>query len=158
MAALVLASVAEVVTVHLLVAHWSRALAWGLTGVAAYGVLWLFGDYQALRLRPIVVDETTLHLRLGLRWSADVPLASIRTLSTEGAGRLTRRTPGYLHAVVMTSPRVVLDIEPPVVAQGPYGVTKRVSRIGLSPDERARFVDVLRARTDVRPAEPVRPG
>lgn len=157
-AALVLASVAEIVTVHLLVAHWSRALAWGLSGLAAYGVLWLFVDYQALRLRPILVDESALHLRLGVRWSAEVPLASIRAVTTEGLGRLTRKMPGYLHAVVMTSPKVVLHVEPPVVARGPYGITKHVSRIGLAPDERARFADLLRARASTERAEPVRQG
>ena len=62
--------------------------AWIVTVLDLYGVLWLVGDYHALRLRPTRIDDDTLVLSYGLRWRASIPLdaiGSVETISSEAA-------------------------------------------------------------------------
>lgn len=49
--ALGMASLAELVAVHLLVVRWSPAGAWALTALSVYGLAWLLADYHAVRRR-----------------------------------------------------------------------------------------------------------
>jgi hypothetical protein len=135
LAGLLLALGAEIVPVHLLVALWSPVAAWALTLLGLYSVLWLIGDYRALRLRPSVVRGEVLELRLGLRWTARVPLASIRSVRHTGAHPPARSTPGYLRAVVLGEPRHLLELSAPVEVLGPYGWRKRVRLIGITVDD-----------------------
>jgi hypothetical protein len=76
-AGIVMLIVFESIGVHLLMQRWSVIAAWVVTGLDVYGVLWLLGDYHALRLRPSYVEDGLLHIRYGLRWSVDVPLDQI---------------------------------------------------------------------------------
>ena len=62
----------EIVGVHLLVSLASPTIAWVLTALSLYGVLWLVGDAQAARHRPILVDR--LLVRVGLRWTVEIPV------------------------------------------------------------------------------------
>ncbi len=76
----------ETVGVHLVVSLWSPVTAWVLTGLALYSLLWILGDLNAVRLSPHRLDQGTLHLRVGFRWAADVPLdrMSVLRLWAEG--------------------------------------------------------------------------
>jgi len=76
-AALMLVIASESIAAHLLVQMWSVRAAWLLTLLDLYGLAWLLGDYHALRLRPSFIDGGVLHVRYGLRWSADVALDNI---------------------------------------------------------------------------------
>lgn len=132
---LMLAMAVEIVPVHLLLSLWSPTAAWVLTGLSLYGFLWLIGDYRALRLRPSVVRGDVLELRLGLRWNARVPLASIRAVRRTGARPPARSTPGYLEAVVLGEPRHLIELAEPVEVLGPYGWRKRARLLGIRVDD-----------------------
>lgn len=144
--ALGVASLVEMVAVHLLVARWSAGWAWGLTGLGAYGVLWMTGDYQAVRLRPVRADADALRVRAGLRWSVEVPWHEVAAVEPRGRRTLAREA-GYLRAALLGEPRLVLELRRPVVAHGPYGLTREVTRIGLSVDDEPRFLRAVEART-----------
>src|SRR5262245_40470685 len=70
----------ETVGLHLVVSRFNATLAWVLTALGVYGLLWLLGDLNAARLRPVLVEAGTLHLRAALRWRAAVPLDSIEAV------------------------------------------------------------------------------
>lgn len=57
----------ETVLVHLSVRGWSQEDAWILTALSVYSVVWLVGDYRVIASRPMVVTDTHLELRVGLR-------------------------------------------------------------------------------------------
>lgn len=140
-------TVVEAAAVHLLVEGWSRAAAWVLTALSAYGLLWLLGFLQAVRLRPILLGPDALHLRTGLRWSARIPYGRIARVVPAGRTAPDRRAPGYLHAVPLGTPHLLLELAEPVEVAGLYGVSRRgVSRIGISVDDQARFVAELEER------------
>ena len=133
----------EVVGVHVLLSLWSPFAAWFLTALGIYAVLWLIGDAHAVRLRPLDITATLLHVRLGLRWTIDIPLASIERVGAPEAGALPRRTPGYLEAVLLGAGDCRIELNAPAEALGPYGITRRVTRLDVQVDEPERFITAL---------------
>lgn len=67
----------ETVALHLLVMHWSTALAWILSSLSVYGIFFLLGDMNAAKNRPIFIEEDTLVLRIGTRWRIRIPFRDI---------------------------------------------------------------------------------
>ena len=70
----------ESIGAHLVVQMWSVKAAWIVTTLDLYGILWLLGDFQALRLRPTRIENDTLVLNYGLRWRAEIPLSAIAAI------------------------------------------------------------------------------
>lgn len=132
----------ETAAVHALVSAWSQALSWVLTGLGAYSLLWLVGDWRALRARPIVVGPEALELRLGLRWEARIPRACI-----EHVARLPRRRrprpDGVRVVALLGQPNVELRFADPVELVGVYGLRRSTRRLWLRVDEAERFVAAL---------------
>lgn len=143
-AALIVASVVEVVAVHLLVSRWSDVAAWSLTALALYGLLWILADLQAIRLRPTTLDDHTLLIRTGLRWTMAVPrhriLAARRRdwRSRFGAGD------DQLSLAVVGEPDIVIELDRPIQATGPFGITRTARRVGFSADHPDRVVQAIR--------------
>jgi len=73
-------SVVEGAVGHVVIRHWSIQAAWVLTDLSVLGVLYLIGTIRSFTLRPVLLDKTTLTLRLGLLRSVTVALADIRTV------------------------------------------------------------------------------
>lgn len=149
--AVTLVALVELLVVHLLVARWSAAAAWGLTAVSAYGMVWMMGHFQAVRLRPIVLAPDGLLVRIGLLWSVRVPYGGIvRIREARGSAAPARSGPGYLRAVTLGDPRLLLELASPVEVEGPYGYRKRgVTRIGIAVDDGSAFREELARRVGV---------
>ncbi len=135
----------EAFPVHVLAARAHPALAWALTASTLYSFLWLVGDFQALRLRPIRVDEDALLVRLGLRWKVRLPWHAIRSVGEPRAAEEAARKRETLRAVLLGDPTVAIELSEPVVATGPYGIRRTVTRVTLAPDDRATFLAALAA-------------
>lgn len=150
--ALGLVSVVEMAVVHLLLHAWSPAVAWTLTALSAYGIVWLLGDTQAIRLRPMHADEDALRVRVGLRWSVDVPWDDVVAVTRPLRQSAADAGAGLLRATPIGEPRLVLDLAQPLTATGPYGFTRQVSRIGLTVDDEPRFLAAIAARTGLSPS------
>jgi hypothetical protein len=148
LAALALIAVVEMTAVHLLVRHWSSMLAWVLTAISIYGVVWVLAHLQAVRLRPILLTSDSLHVRIGLLWGVRVPYDRIARVTVAGRDAPQRGAKGYLHAVTVGAPQLLLELRDPVDVDGLYGYTKRgVRQIGIAVDQRDRFAAELVART-----------
>jgi hypothetical protein len=141
--ALVLVSACEIVATHLLVSRASSTAAWLLTALGLYGVVWILGDYQAVRLRPLTVETDGIAVRLGLRWSLWIPRDAIAAIVPTPKLAAAKRAPGHLHAALLVSPQWQVTLHEPLVAKGPYGITKRVTTIALAADDRAALRQAL---------------
>jgi hypothetical protein len=139
--AVLLIVAAEGLAVHFLIAHWSVLVAWILTISSAYVAVWLFADYRATVLRPILVGQDVL-IRAGLRWT-------LRFARTEIAA-VERRQPNCgkecLNLTFLGTPTLWITLAEPVVARGPYGLRRRVRAIGLEPDAAEGLSEALGAR------------
>ncbi len=123
-------TLAEVLAVHFLLARWSLLAAWIFTSISAYGALWLVADFRATVLRPTLVGPRNIVLRAGLRWTVDLPRVQI-----ESMGR-TEPQAGQqkINLGLMGGASHWLILKEPILAHGPYGISKQVLAIGLSPD------------------------
>ena len=134
--ALLMAAALELVGVHILLRSWSATAAWVHIGLSLYGIVWLVGDYRAMRRRPHELSDTGLRVRYGIRWDLGVDWDQVTRVH-----RTRHPAPGddYLDTVPVGRPRYVVELDAPVEATGPYGVGREVQRIGLVVDEPDAF-------------------
>ena len=132
----------ELFAVHLLIIHfWGLTPAWILTALSIYGIIWLMGDYRAIVLRHVIIKDHILSLRLGLRWSLDIPFANVASFSLYDKHYPIGKK-DHLNAVLLGDPRYLVVLKEPLKAQGIYGINKRVKTIGFSIDA-DHFADEL---------------
>lgn len=104
LATVLLAATAELVAGHFLLRVWSERAAWILTALSAVAVLWLLGVLRAVVLRPVLLDERTLHLRAGIQWRGEIPLSLIEGADFGHVKAPARATPGALRARLAALP------------------------------------------------------
>ena len=147
-AAVLMAAALELVAVHFLLRAWSETAALVHVALSVYGVVWLVGDYRAMRRRPHELRDDGLRLRYGLRWDLAVAWEHISHVER------TRRPPtgdDSLNTVPVGSPQYVVELHAPAEAVGPYGITKDVRRVGLIVDDPQAFESRLQdCGVDVR--------
>jgi len=136
--ALLIVTIAEAIPVHLLVTRWSPRGAWLLTALAAYGMLWFLADYRATRLRPILLDDDTLCLRTGLRWTVRIPRTHIVAIHKKAP-----KAEPFLRATLPGTTPLWIELSEPVTAQGPYGKEKKAQWISVAVDEVKAFREAL---------------
>jgi len=134
--------VAESIGAHLLVQLWSAKAAWIMTALDAYGILWLIGDYNALRIRRITIDGDALHLRYGLRWTATIPRDAIASIERIGDEAQWKRK-NVLKVALLDAPALLVNLREPVVVRGMAGMTKTVDAIAILPDDLDGFAAAL---------------
>lgn len=109
-AGLVVLIVAESIGAHLLLQLWSRRAAWIMTSLDLYGMLWLLGDFNALRARPSLIADDVLRIRYGLRWSLALrrdDITSMRPWTAADAGQETRRS--TLKVAMIDDPHYLIE-------------------------------------------------
>jgi hypothetical protein len=142
-AAFLIVIAGEGTAMHFLVAMWLPRGAWLLTGLDLYGAVWLIGDYHALRLRRITLDEDALQLRYGLRASATIPYAAIAAVEPR-VGDWQRRK-GTLKVAIADAPRTIIRLREPMTIQSIAGMRKTIDTIAILPDDDG-FEAALRAK------------
>jgi len=128
---------------HLLLWLWKPWLAWVVSGVSLYSILFLLADFNAARRRPVLVDGRSLHLRVGLRWRAEIPLAEIESVVEPGPDALPGRD--VLKAHLVGQPNLVLKLREAREAVGWYGRTRRFDAATLAMDDPEGLAEALRA-------------
>jgi hypothetical protein len=153
-ASIIVLIVAESIGLHLLVQLWSRTAAWIVTSLDVYGLLWLLGDYNALRLRPSLIDGDVLRIRYGLRWSVTISRDQIDSIrAPRGESDWKRRD--VLKVAMIEDPRLLIVLREPVVAHGLAGFRKTVKAIAISPDDDSALTAwISDARNALDPATP----
>ncbi len=134
----------EIVPAHLILKHGSPALAWIITGLSFYGMIWLVGLARAFRLRPVLVGRDYLLLRYGLLFQLCVPKAAIarvrRAESGDGKFAVPRRS----------EPTLCIELVEVLDAAGPLGKRKRMTRVAFTPDDAPAFERALAGLTGRR--------
>lgn len=139
--ALCMAVVVETVPVHLLLSQWNTGVAWGLTALSAYSLIWLIGDWRAMGARTTELSGDTLRLRVGMRWSADIALADIANV--ERATWRTVAEHGVLNTLKPLQPNVLIRLRRPTRVRGPFGVPRTAAALGIRLAVPDRFLEAL---------------
>ena len=142
-AGLFLVIAGEGVGMHLLLARSFPRGAWLWTALDLYGALWIFGDYQALRLRRITLDDDALQIRFGLRASAIIPYSAIAAIEPQ-SGPFEKRK-GTLKVSLIDDPRTIIRLREPMTIQFIAGIRKTIDTVAILADDDA-FEAGLRSR------------
>lgn len=137
---------AEILVVHLVAAAYSTKLAWTLTAIEFYGVVWVLGLIRSVADLPVVLAKDGLQVRFSVVYSIFVPYAEIESIRRTGLHAIDRRASGYLNCSFLETPICVLRLKNARMARLPYGMQKRVSEIGLAADKPAEFLTQLEQR------------
>ena len=113
-----------------------------------WAVIWLLGDYHALRLHRSVLTADTLEIRLGMRWSADVPLSSIASIEEVRKEKDWKRR-DVMRLAMLDDPRWLVVLHEPVVAKGLAGFRREIRALALLPDD-DEAISALRLATSAR--------
>lgn len=132
----------ESLALHAVLAPWSTAAAIAHAVLAVYGALWILGDAHALRLYPLRIEGGVLQISVGLRWSAAVPLASLRAVRRLAGGEPRA---DWTDLGLPGGEGVLLETVRPVVLTGPFGVERRATAIRLTVDAPEALVAALQA-------------
>jgi hypothetical protein len=140
--AIALVSVGEAVGVHFLLRRFGPIATGSAAAFHVYALLWMLGDLRALMVRPIRVEEGVLHLRLGLRWEAEIPLSLIERVELQ-----PKAAEGAMRLAVLGSANLRLVLRSPVVLHGPFGIRRESSDLLLQVDEPERLAAALPGRS-----------
>lgn len=132
----------ESVGLHLLVQHWSVKAAWIFTALDIYGVLWLIGDYHALRIRPTLIGPESIELRHGMRLSATIALENIAAVEAITSEAQWKRK-GVAKLALLDVPKYLIRLREPVVATLLAGIRRKIDAIAILPDDAAAFERAL---------------
>ena len=121
------------------------AVAWVITIVTLWSVIWYLAQVEAVKSRPIELSNRHLHYRFGLFWTADIPLSNIKTARVVAATEILGQKDLFL-SPFGSARNVMLEFEEPVLFTGPYLMRRRKNRAAISLDSPSSFLNQLRLR------------
>jgi hypothetical protein len=123
-----LASLLEIVPVHLVLHRWSAPAAWIATGLGIYGTLWCVAIARSLNLRPSYVTADEAVIRFGLLFSLRIPAGAIASVGS-------RVQAGMRPVPRGSEPNVCIEFTGPLEVRRILGIRGRMSSVALAADE-----------------------
>jgi hypothetical protein len=101
--------------------------------------VWVVGFARAIQLRPILLDDTTLSIRVGVQPAIDIPPSNLASVELSRA-RISadKTTPGYVRGVTQASVMIVLHEEQ--IVRVLFGAARSARRIAFAVDDVKKFV------------------
>lgn len=121
-------------------------LAWVVTALGLYGVVFILGDFNACRWRPIRVRGGNFELNTGLRWRCSIPLSEID--GVEATTLDIEDKEGLLNAAVIGNQNLMMTLRSTHTATGIYGFEKEFRRLAITVDEPAKLMAALTPGND----------
>lgn len=117
-----------------------------MTALAVWNVLYFVAQYRASQVRPISLDEQTLYLRYGAFCrDRNIPLHMIaRAVPMKDSDQRQR---GELRYRQFGALNVAIELHAGCKLTNLFGVPSPVSRIAISIDDPARFIQSLNRAT-----------
>ncbi len=140
---LIFLMIMETLAFHLLISQWTVIGAWIFTALSIYSAFWILGDFNAVRLHPVVLTEDDLHLRVGMRWRAVVPrhaIVGLSKISTQDAADKE-----MLRLVLFGEPNSLLALDREITFHGLFGRSRTERRVALAVDDPTALIQALGA-------------
>lgn len=136
----------EIAVVHVALSGWSEPAAWIATALGAYGVVWILGDFQAMRHAPLAVIGDRLEVAIGFRWRASIQLADIVAVKTSAPPDPAPDAPEDARPRSLAGPSgpdLWIETSRPAELRGVFGIERRTRCVGLPVDDPAALADAL---------------
>ncbi len=137
----------EMVAVHLLVSSFSPMAAWIVLGLELYTLAWLWGDFQALRLRPTSLKDGILFVNNGFRASAAIPVADIVSIELGLRETQALKLDNVFNAAVRHQVNLRVSLKKPVTVHRLFNLKREASIVLLSLDDPEYLTDRLQKLT-----------
>ncbi len=147
---LVHAMVLEIIAVHIMVAQYSHTVAWLVTGLDIYTLLFIIADYQAIRLSPVVLDSTGIHFQKGIRQYGFVSWEKVSGIgknekSVKEVNQDRRSVSLALHGLEKEPIPYVIQLQEPVEIRQIFGFKKTIHTLYVKMDEGHTFYETVAA-------------
>ncbi|GAA0326013.1 hypothetical protein GCM10008967_15740 [Bacillus carboniphilus] len=150
--------VIEMVIFHIYLKQIDPLAANLFTALHIYSIVWILGDYHAVRHSPVLVKQNLVQMKVGVRKSLTIRVQDIATIQPPtiryGKSGGVIHEKGVFH--VTAFPRVLTRVfgmtdeakyeillKYPVYAEGIFGLKKEISKIYIYLDCPEEFVDLL---------------
>lgn len=120
-------------------------LAWAVTLITLWSVIWYLAQVEAVKLRPIELAKDRLKYRFGIIWTADIPLKRISTARSIDAGEQLDERDMFLSPWGSTR-NILLEFDIPIQFTGPYSLRVRKRKAAISVDNPSHFLSHLALR------------
>lgn len=141
----VFAVIAETAILHLLLMQWSAVAAWILTGLSIYSLFFVFGDLNAVKKRPIYLDENALKVRIGFRWRVSIPFEAIESVELRTPNKEQEE---FANFILVGEANLVIKLREKVTALGLYGLKKEFTKLALHIDDKQGFIAALKEKME----------
>ena len=137
--ALVAVIVIETAALHFFLYKWSFPLAITLTVLSIYGLFVFISDLNAIVKRPVIMNQSTLILRIGYRWRCIIAVENISSAELV-QGEFTTTDDTYMGAILKSSSNVRINFINPVNIDKLSKSSFTVSSIIMNIDQRDDFI------------------
>ena len=131
----------ETFAVHQFLIEINTTLAWIFFALSIYSFVFLIGDYNAIKCRPVYFDKNFLYIKNGIRWESIIPLKEIINIESS---RNYLKSKSILNLVLSGDSNIKITLKEPNKAVGLYGITKTFSSVILFIDEKDEFLNKIR--------------
>ena len=122
---------------HFFLMQWHEWIAWIVTGLTIYGLIWLYRDYTVIKHKPIILLEDKLLIRIGIRWKVDIDLSNIESIESSVSEETEEEYTNI--SILATEKNIFINLYEPIEVEGMFGITKTTSKIALYVDEVDNF-------------------
>jgi hypothetical protein len=141
---LILLTVVETCTFHILLGMWSEVAAWIATGLSVYTSFQLFGFAKSLSKRPIEISPDLLKLKYGIMSEAEIPFEIIDSI--ELSRKKMDENPLHKHFSPLgelEGHNIILHLKQTHSLVGLYGFRKEFVKLAVHVDEAKAFLEVV---------------
>lgn len=137
--------IVETVGLHFLVSIWSDILAWIMTAINVYGIVYMIAFKNSFRFLPILLDDNDLRIRLGFQCDINIPLHSIESIDIAKEIGIGEKIPKdvYMAYLRFDTPQFQIRLKEPVAVKGAFGISKQISSVIVRVDEPQLFTTQL---------------
>ena len=135
----------ETGTLHLLLVRFVPALAYTLSATSMTLLVWLIADYAAMGRAAVVLEAPQIHLRIGRRLRATIPLTQIVTAKQPTWQEVGAAAPRFLNPTKPSAPTVLFVFATPQIVTILDALRRPIRRLGLHVDDAAAFLAELQA-------------
>jgi hypothetical protein len=139
------ALVVEGAVLHLWLAARHPGWAWTVTALNAATLVWLWRDYRARTLATLTLGDRDVVITVGNQLRCQVPRSAIASaeLATWRSVPDPDMARDYVNSAKPLEPNVLLTFGEPVDARRPFGIRKRLSRLGVRVGDPERLISEI---------------
>ena len=134
---------AEIPVAHLLIYFYSPMLAFVVSALSLYGLIFLYAEYRATLLRPTTIRDHEIHIRSGILDDTELPFHAIA--ACERVNYRPKRAKLEMRCIGTGTANIKLSLKPDTVLPTLFG-EKKICTIYLGLDEPERFLRQISER------------